>query len=86
MQVQADAILNEARKQTDELMRAASAKASDEAHAIEREAANQAAATVQLAHATVAQERAQALARQQAFVHELARSMVERATGFDEVA
>jgi F-type H+-transporting ATPase subunit b len=86
LQAQADAILNEARKQTDELMRAASAKASDEAHAIEREAANQAAATVQLAHATVAQERAQALARQQAFVHELARSMVERATGFEEVA
>lgn len=86
LQAQADASLNEARKQTDELMRAASAKASDEAHAIEREAANQAAATVQLAHATVAQERAQALARQQAFVHELARSMVERATGFEEVA
>ena len=86
LQAQADATLNEARRQTDEVMRAAAARASDEAHAIEREAAHDAAAVVQLAHATVATERAQAVERQQAFVHELARSMVQRATGFEQVA
>ena len=80
--VQADAarILAEARKRTDESMRAASAKAADQTHAIERQASEEATATVALAHATVASERVAALERQQQFVGELARSMVERAT------
>jgi len=86
LQAQAESTLNEARRQTDEAMRAAAARASEETHAIEREAANEAAASVQLAHATVAQERAKALEREQAFVHELARTMVDRATGFEQVA
>lgn len=80
VQADADRILAEARKRTDEALRAASAKAADEAHAIERKAGEEATATVALAHATVASERAAALERQQQFVGELARSMVDRAT------
>ncbi len=80
---QAEEILNGARRQTDERMRAAAAQASEEGHTIEQKALNEAAATVQLAHATVAAERADALAKQQRFVAELARSMVERATAVE---
>jgi F-type H+-transporting ATPase subunit b len=86
LQAQADAVLHEARRQTDETMRAAAASASDEVHAIERKATDEAAATVQLAHATVASERRQALEKQQAFVTELAHSMVARATDVESVA
>jgi len=86
LQAQADTILNEARRRTEEAMRSAAARASTEAHEIERNAANEAAAQVQLAHATVATERSQALQRQQDFVHELARSMVQRATAIEPVA
>lgn len=86
LQAQADAILHEARRQTDESMRAAAASAADEVHAIERKAADEAAATVQLAHATVASERRLALEKQQAFVTELAQSMVARATGAENAA
>jgi F-type H+-transporting ATPase subunit b len=86
LQAQADVILHEARRQTDEAMRAAAASASDEVHAIERKASDEAAATVQLAHATVASERRQALEKQQAFVTELAHSMVARATGAEHAA
>jgi F-type H+-transporting ATPase subunit b len=86
LQAQADAIMNEARRRTDEAMRTASAQAADEAHVIERKAAEEAAASVALAHATVANERKEALEKQQAFVTELARSMVQRATGFEQVA
>lgn len=86
LQSQADAILHEARRRTDEAMRVASAEAADEAHRIERTASEEAAATVALAHATVSSERAQALEKQQGFVNELARSMLERATGFEQVA
>ena len=67
-------------------MRAAAGQASDEAHAIERRTSEEAAASVQLAHATVASERTQALEKQQGFVTELAHAMVERATGFGQVA
>jgi F-type H+-transporting ATPase subunit b len=81
LKAQADAILHEARRQTDEAQRAAAASASDEVHAIENKAESEAAATVQLAHATVANEHRLALEKQQAFVTELARSMVARATG-----
>ncbi len=67
-------------------MRAAAAAASDETHAIERKAADEATATVTLAHATVADERAQAVANQAAFVDELAHTMATRATGMESVA
>src|SRR5579872_2550964 len=60
LQAEADAILTAARRQTDDAMRTAAARASEESHAIERNAANEAAAQVQLAHATVARERAEA--------------------------
>jgi F-type H+-transporting ATPase subunit b len=77
---EAEGILNSARRRTDEAMRAASAHASEQTHAIERHATEEAAATVALAHATVASERAQAADKQQKFIGELARTMVERAT------
>ncbi len=80
LQAQADDILNTARRQTDESLRQAAAEAARIAHDIERQAGEDAAATVQLAHATVASERAQALEKQRAFVQELAQSMVKRAT------
>ena len=86
LQGQADATLGEARRRTDEAMRAAAAQAADESHRIERAASDEAAATVQVAHATVAAERNEALEKQQAFVSELARAMVTRATGFEQVA
>lgn len=86
LRAQADGILGEARRQTDEVMRAAAVRAADEVHAIERKAIEEAAATVQLAHATVASEHALALEKQHAFVTELARSMVARATGLEQVA
>lgn len=86
LQAQADAILHEARRQTDEAMRAAAASAADEVHGIERKAESEAAATVQLAHATVASERRQALEKQQNFVTELAHSMVARATDAEHAA
>jgi F-type H+-transporting ATPase subunit b len=86
LQAQADAILDTARRQVDEAMRAAAARASDEAHAIERKASEGAAASVAVAHATVASERAQALAKQGPFVEELARGMAERALGTERVA
>jgi F-type H+-transporting ATPase subunit b len=77
---QADGILNAARRRTEDAMRSASARASDETHAIERQATEEAAATVALAQATVASERAAARTKQQSFINELARTMVERAT------
>ncbi|MBC5805264.1 MAG: hypothetical protein DLM53_02355 [Candidatus Eremiobacter antarcticus] len=83
LRAQAEDILNVARRETQERMRAAAAQASEEAHGIEQQALNEAAATVQLAHGTVAAERAEALAKQQRFVVELARSMVERATAVE---
>jgi F-type H+-transporting ATPase subunit b len=86
LRAEADAILNEARRRTDEAMRSAASQAADDAHRIERQASEEAAASIALAHATVAAERKQALEKQQAFVKDLARSMVERATGFERVA
>ncbi|HXW51534.1 MAG TPA: ATP synthase F0 subunit B [Candidatus Acidoferrales bacterium] len=80
VQGDADRILAQARKRTEESMRVAATRASDETHAIERKATEEANAHVALAQATVASERAAALERQQQFVGELARSMVERAT------
>ena len=80
LRAQADEQLGKARRQTDELLREAAAEAARRGHDIERLASEEAAATVQLAHATVASERGQALEKQQVFVQELARSMVDRAT------
>jgi len=86
LRAQAEAELDGARRRVDEAMRAAAARASDEAHDIERQASEEAAATVALAHATVANERAQAVAKQGPFVEELARSMAEHALRIDKVA
>ena len=83
---QAATILDEARKRTDEIMRDAAARASTDTHDIERRAAEEAAATVALAHATVASERAQAHEKQGPFVAELARTMVDRALDFGGAA
>lgn len=83
LQAQADAILDGGRKKTDEIMRAAAASAAEESHRIERGAADEAAASVALAHATVASERTQATAKQAPFVKELARAMADRATGLE---
>jgi F-type H+-transporting ATPase subunit b len=80
LQAEADRILGEARRRTQEALRGAAAQAADATHAIERSASEEAAAAIQLAHATVASERASALDKQQGFVRELARTMVERAT------
>lgn len=84
LQSEADGILAAARRRTDEAMRAAAETASGIRHDIERTATEEATASVQLAHATVASELASARNKQQAFVGELARSMVARAT--EEVA
>lgn len=79
LRAQADEILSEARRKTEEAMRAAASRASDETWAIENKALEESNAIVQLAHATVASERAQAVAAQRPFVEELARSMVGKA-------
>jgi F-type H+-transporting ATPase subunit b len=83
---EAEAVLSEARRTVDAAMRAAAAQASDEAHAIERRAADEATAAIALAHATVAGERAQAVAKQGPFIADLARTMAERALGDEQVA
>ena len=79
LSAQADSILNNARRALEDMMRYASSRASDEAHHIERKATDEAAATVAMAHATVANERAEAVAEQVPFIEELARTMSERA-------
>ena len=73
-------IADEARRAVDEAMRArGERRRRTKCHAIERKASDEAAATVALAHATVADERAQAIAKQGPFVDELARTMAQRA-------
>jgi F-type H+-transporting ATPase subunit b len=86
LQAQADGILDDARRTVDEAMRAAAVQASDEVHAIERKAAEEATATVALAHATVATERSQAIEKQGPFVDELGRTMAQRALNIEQVA
>jgi len=83
---EADSILDEARRRTGAIMREASERASSEAHAIERRASEEATASVQLAHTTVASERAKAVSNQGQFVKELAHAMAQRAIGNGEVA
>lgn len=79
IEAQAEEMLDQARRAVDEAMREGAARASDEAHAIEREASEEAAAIIALAQATVASERAQSAEKQALFVEELARSMAHRA-------
>ena len=80
-QEQADSILDEARRTVEAAMREGAARASDETHAIERKAAEEAAAIIALAQATVASERARAAEKQALFVEELSRTMALRAIG-----
>ena len=79
IEAQAASILDDARKRTDEIMRTAAARASDEVRDIERRAAEDAAAAVALAHANVAAERSAAVEKQGPFITELAQAMTERA-------
>ncbi|HXM17186.1 MAG TPA: ATP synthase F0 subunit B [Candidatus Tumulicola sp.] len=83
LQAEAEAIYAEGRRATDEIMRGASSQASTEVRAIENKAVEEGSAIVQLAHATVASERATAVAAQGPFVQELARSMVAKAVNGD---
>jgi len=86
VQAEADALIDAARRRTDEVMREASTRAAAESHEIERKASEQAAASVALAHAAVASERTQATEKQSALVQELARAMVNRAVEVESVA
>jgi F-type H+-transporting ATPase subunit b len=79
LQAQADGLLDDARRQSAEILRTAAAQASAEASQFERKAIDEAAASVQLAHATIGAERRQAEDRQAPFVEELARAMMQRA-------
>jgi len=86
LESEAAGLLDEARRRTDELMREGAAKATATAKEIERLATEEAAATVALAQAKVATERADAADKQGVFVTELARSMAQRALGAESVA
>ena len=86
LESEAAGLLDEARRRTDELMRDGAAKAAASAKEIERRAAEEAAATIALAQAKVATERADAAAKQGVFVGELARSMAHRALGAESAA
>jgi F-type H+-transporting ATPase subunit b len=86
LRAQADALIGDARRRTDELMRDAAARASVATSDIERKATEEAAASVALAHATVAAERTQATEKQGPFVSELARAMMQRALDAESVA
>jgi F-type H+-transporting ATPase subunit b len=83
LQAEAEAIYAEGRRATDEIMRGAASQASTEVRAIENKAVEEGSAIVQLAHTTVASERAKAVAAQGPFVQELARSMVAKAVNGD---
>lgn len=76
---EAAALLDEARRRTDEAIRDGAARAATASKEIERRALEEAAATIALAQAEVASERAAAVAKQSIFVGELARSMAQRA-------
>jgi F-type H+-transporting ATPase subunit b len=79
LKAEADAVIDAARRRTDEIMREAAARAAAEAHEIERKASDEAAAHVALAHASVASERSLASEKQGPLVDDLARAMVTRA-------
>jgi F-type H+-transporting ATPase subunit b len=86
LQAEADALIDAARRRTDEIMREAATRAAAESHDIERKASEEAAASVALAHAAVASERAHATEKQGPLVQELARAMVNRAVELEGVA
>lgn len=86
LRAEATATLDEARRRTGELVRDASTRAAAEVDEIEGRAATEAAATVQLAHATVAAERSDAVAKQGPFIADLSRAMADRALELDGVA
>jgi F0F1-type ATP synthase membrane subunit b/b' len=86
LHAEADALIDAARRRTDEIMREAATRAAAESHDIERKASEEAAASVALAHAAVASERAHATEKQGPLVQELARAMVNRAVELEGVA
>jgi F-type H+-transporting ATPase subunit b len=86
LQAEADALIDAARRRTDEIMREAATRAAAESHDIERKASEEAAASVALAHAAVASERAHATEKQGPLVQELARAMMNRAVELEGVA
>lgn len=86
LQAEADTVIAVARRRTEEITREAAARAALETRDIEGKAAEEAAASVALAHATVASERAQAVQKQGPFVEELAKAMVSRAIDLEGAA
>ena len=86
LRAQAAAIIDEARRRTGEIVREAAASAAAETNAIEKRSAEEAAARIALAHATVASEHSQASAKQSAFVTELAHTMSRRALDLNGAA
>ena len=86
LKAEADALFDASRRRTAEIMREAAACAAADAHEIERKSNDDAAASVTLAHATVASERAQAAEKQGILVDDLARAMVKRAVGLEGAA
>jgi F-type H+-transporting ATPase subunit b len=86
LQAEADALLDAARRRTDEIMREAATRAAAESHEIERKASDESTASIALAHAAVASERAQATEKQGALVQGLARAMVNRAVDLEGAA
>jgi F-type H+-transporting ATPase subunit b len=86
LQAESDALIDAARRRTEEIMREAGNRAAAESHEIERKASEEAAASVALAHAAVASERAHATEKQGPLVQELARAMADRAVEMEGVA
>ena len=86
LHAEADALIDAARRRTEEIMREAAGRAAAESHGIERKASDEAAASVALAHAAVASERAHATEKQGPLVQELARAMVNRAVEMEGAA
>jgi F-type H+-transporting ATPase subunit b len=86
LQAEADALFDAARRRTEEIMREAATRAAAESHDIERKASDEAAASVALAHVSVASERAHATEKQVPLVQELARAMVDRAVEMEGAA
>jgi F0F1-type ATP synthase membrane subunit b/b' len=78
----AQSVLDDASRRSREIIRLGQEESAGQALEIERRSLEEAAATVQVAHATVAAERRAALEKQQPFIAELARAMLVRATDF----
>jgi len=86
LNAEAGALIDAARRRTDEIMREAAVRAAAESHDIERKASEEAAASVAHAHASVALERARATEKQGPLIEDLARAMVTRAVDMDGAA